>query len=78
MTRCDLRGVECACPSDRCSVQPLKAQEAPIRFSVRDQLVVCAFIGVVAGIVTFAVAARAEPYLKDLKLDCQEACVAWK
>lgn len=54
---------ECAC-KDRCAVQPPKAQEAPIRFSVRDQLVVCAFIGVVAGIVTFAVAARAEPYLK--------------
>ncbi len=30
MTRCDLRGVECGCPADTCSVQPSKAHPAPI------------------------------------------------
>jgi hypothetical protein len=34
---------ECACPIDRCYAQPPKAQEAPIRFSVRDQLYAIAF-----------------------------------
>ncbi|MEK1908210.1 MAG: hypothetical protein AAAB13_20750 [Pseudomonas sp.] len=73
MIPCSLKTIgECACPTDRCSVQPPKAQEAPIRFSVRDQLMVCAFIGVIAGIAAFAVAARAEPYLKNQNLANQE------
>lgn len=75
--RCDLRGLECGCSSDHCAVQPPKPQEAPIRFSVRDQLMVCAFIGVIAGIAAFAVAARAEPYLKNQHLANQEN-VAWQ
>lgn len=78
MTRCDFRTErECACEATRCAVQP-QTTPAPVpRFTVRDQLMVCAFIGVVAGIAAFAVAARAEPYLKNQHLANQEN-VAWK
>jgi hypothetical protein len=62
---------ECAC-NTRCVVNPEKTPEAPIQITVRDQLMVCAFIGVIAGIATFAVAARAEPYLKNQHLANQE------
>jgi hypothetical protein len=77
--RCDLKTLnECPRPcTDRCAVQPEKTPEAPIRFSVRDQLMVCAFIGVVAGIATFALAARAEPYQKIVDLANQEN-FAWQ
>lgn len=65
---------ECACKPTRCAVQP-QTTPAPVpRFTVRDQLMVCAFIGVVAGIAAFAVAARAEPHFKLEALKCQEAC----
>lgn len=77
---CHLRTLnECPrpCTTTRCAAQPEKTPEAPIRFSVRDQLMVCAFIGVIAGIATFAVAARAEPYLKSQHLANQEI-VAWR
>lgn len=73
MTRCDMRSLnECDCEPTRCAVQP-QTTPAPVpRFTVRDQLMVCAFIGVIAGIATFAVAARSEPYLKTQDQIAQE------
>lgn len=62
--RCDLRGIECACDPTRCAVQP-QTTPAPVpRASVKDMLYTAAFIGVVAFIVSFAIAARAEPHFK--------------
>ncbi len=63
---------ECACKPTRCAVQPQPTPAPVPRFTVRDQLMVCAFIGVVAGIAAFAVAARAEPYLKTQDRIAQE------
>ena len=80
MERCDLKTLnECPrpCTATRCAVQPEKTPEAPIRITVRDQLMVCAFIGVIAGIATFAVAARAEPYLKTQDQIAQEVSNAY-
>lgn len=55
---------ECACPTDRCAVQPPKAR-APLPIpSVKDTLMTAAFIGAVAFIISFAIAARAEPHFK--------------
>lgn len=64
---------ECGCTT-RCAVQP-QTTPAPVpRFTVRDQLMVCMFVGLVAGVFTFVISARAEPYFKLEALKCQEAC----
>lgn len=75
MTRCDFRTErECSCEPTRCAVQP-QTTPAPVpRFTVRDQLIVCMFVGLVAWVFTFVIAARAEPYFKLEALKCQEAC----
>lgn len=71
MTDCIVKQYGCSCPPDACSVRPVT--RAPvISFSWRDHIVTCLFIGVLTGIAVFAVAARAEPYLKNHDLIAQE------
>lgn len=72
--RCDFRQEhECSCPPSECRVQE---REYPpvITASVRDILIVSAFVGFVAAVI-FAVGARMEPDFKRQALDCQESCV---
>lgn len=68
---CIVKQYGCSCPPDTCSAQPTPMAPV-ISFSWRDHLVTCLFIGALAGIAMFAVAARAEPYLKTQALDQQE------
>lgn len=72
--RCDLKTLnECPRPCiTRCAVQPQTTPTPVPRFTVRDQLMVCAFIGVVAGFIFYGAASRADEHYRIQALDQQE------
>ena len=76
--RCDLRHVECTCEPTECRAAKPKDKEAPIRFSVRDQLMVCAFVGIVFGFIFYAAGSMAENHYRIQALDNQEQVATWK
>lgn len=74
MTDCGFRQArECGCPADTCSVQKPVTLAPYVIPSWRDHLAVCLTVGVIAGLVAFAVAARMEPTLKLTDLVNQES-----
>jgi len=70
--RCDLRSAECTCEPTECRAANPKAKEAPIRFSVRDQLMVCAFVGIVFGFIFYAAGSMANEHYRIEALKNQE------
>lgn len=79
MIPCSLRTLgECPVPcKDHCSVQPPKAQEAPIRFRVRDQLVVIVFGIAMTGFAYLALS-EADRQFKAQDLRNQEVSRAYR
>ena len=66
----------CACPAGECAEKPVTP--APlIMFSVRTQIVVCLFIGVMVGFGFYIAGSMADEHYRKAQLDCQEACVTW-
>ncbi len=72
MIDCHLRSIECTCEPTECRAAKPKAKEAPIRFSVRDQLMVCAFVGIVFGFIFYAAGSMADEHFRIQNLDQQE------
>jgi len=70
---CIVKQYGCSCPPDTCSAQSAATTAPVISFSWRDHLVLCLTAGFIAGIVAFAIAARAEPYFKRQALEQQES-----
>jgi hypothetical protein len=73
MIRCDLRGIECSCEPSECRASKPSTLAATIMVpSRKTQLAACLFGGFLIGAVVFVVAARAEPYQKNIDLINQE------
>jgi hypothetical protein len=67
---CHLRSSECGCEIHHCAAAPV--EELVYRPTVRDTLAVAFFITIIAGFITFAVAAAMERPFKNHQLDQQE------
>jgi hypothetical protein len=76
MIVCSMRGVECGCEPTECRAAPPK-HEAPISFTMRDQLVAVAYGAVVSAFVLVAMSAWNEQLKTAATID-QEQVSSWK
>lgn len=77
-SRCDLRSTECTCEPTECrAAKPAPIAAEIMLVPVKTQIVVCLFIGIIAGFIFYAAGSMAENHYRIQDLDNQERSVSW-